>query len=156
VQFIVCFAADHIVAMKATTEAIDRALSLVLGSVRAHFPTVPARQIIRIDAFPAARAERIGSSVLPRAVLLEVATDGEIQACGGFALSYKFCADAARQPVRQDLCWDVLNVFAPTNEHVLPLEAYDVADARCVIVDKDGGYVVDARILLRLAFCCRW
>nr|XP_022912883.1 F-actin-uncapping protein LRRC16A isoform X2 [Onthophagus taurus] len=107
---------------------VDNMISALATAVRNIFPTVPLQYIIRkIDVIPTSRLqvlrdiEAVGSNIR------------EVGPCGGFSNQYACMCDYHNMPYREEVAWDVDNIYLSLNTRELCLKDFDYLDQKDLV-----------------------
>lgn len=97
-------------------------------AIRNIFPTVPLQYIIRkIEVIPTSRLqqlrdmEAVGSSIR------------EVGPCGGFSTQYACMCDYHNMPYREEVAWDVDNIYVSLNTRELCLKDFEHLDQKDLV-----------------------
>lgn len=121
---------------------VDTMISALATAVRNIFPTVPLQYIINkvgiyqtyhkklfsfIDILICTfKIEVIPSTRLQQVQDLEVVASGrEVGPCGGFSTQYACMCDYHNMPYRDEVAWDVDNIYVALNTRELCLKDFD-------------------------------
>lgn len=107
---------------------VDSMISALATAIRNIFPTVSLHYIIRtIDVIPASRLqvlrdiEAVGSNIR------------EVGPCGGFSTQYACMCDFHNMPYREEVAWDVDNIYVSLNTRELALKDFDQFEQKDLI-----------------------
>ncbi|XP_017768426.1 PREDICTED: F-actin-uncapping protein LRRC16A isoform X2 [Nicrophorus vespilloides] len=111
-----------------SSQEVDSMISALATAIRNIFPTVSLHYIIRkIEVIPSSRLqvlrdiEAVGSNVR------------EVGPCGGFSTQYACMCDYFNMPYREEVAWDVDNIYVSLNTRELCLKDFDHLDQKDLI-----------------------
>ncbi|KAK4872636.1 hypothetical protein RN001_014665 [Aquatica leii] len=103
----------------ACSTEVDTMISALATAIRNIFPTVPLHYIIRkIDVIPNTRLQQLRDVEV-------LTTTREVGPCGGFSTQYACMCDFHNMPYREEVAWDVDNIYVTLNTRELCLKDFD-------------------------------
>ncbi|KAI5716788.1 hypothetical protein M8J76_012474 [Diaphorina citri] len=116
------------------TDAMIQALSTAMRQI---FPTVPLTHIIRkVDIQPAQRLQHIRDAEL--AMRHTTPESRAIGPCGGFSTQYACMCDYHALPYREEVAWDVDNIYLAHGTRELNLKEFDYLDFKDLVAVISG------------------
>ncbi|KYB28825.1 Leucine-rich repeat-containing protein 16A-like Protein [Tribolium castaneum] len=103
-------------------------ISALNNAIRNIFPTVPLQHIIKkIDVIPNTRLQQL------RDLEAIASSRREVGPCGGFSTQYACMCDFHGMTYREEVAWDVDNIYVSLNTRELCLKDFDYLDQKDLI-----------------------
>uniref|UniRef100_A0A1Y1LRL6 CARMIL pleckstrin homology domain-containing protein n=1 Tax=Photinus pyralis TaxID=7054 RepID=A0A1Y1LRL6_PHOPY len=111
----------------ACSTEVDIMISALATAIRNIFPTVPLQYIIRkIEVIPNTRLQQLRD--------IEVlTTTREVGPCGGFSTQYACMCDFHNMPYREEVAWDVDNIYVTLNTRELCLKDFEHLEQKDIV-----------------------
>jgi hypothetical protein len=107
---------------------VDNMISALNNAIRNIFPTVPLQHIIKkIDVIPNTRLQQL------RDLEAIASSRREVGPCGGFSTQYACMCDYHGMTYREEVAWDVDNIYVSLNTRELCLKDFDYLDQKDLI-----------------------
>ncbi|KAJ8919981.1 hypothetical protein NQ315_006511 [Exocentrus adspersus] len=112
---------------KCSTE-VDNMIGALNNAIRNIFPTVPLHHIIRkIEVIPNSRLQQL------RDLEAIASSRREVGPCGGFSTQYACMCDYHGMTYREEVAWDVDNIYVALNTRELSLKDFEYLDQKDLI-----------------------
>ncbi|KAG5893782.1 hypothetical protein JTB14_005447 [Gonioctena quinquepunctata] len=112
---------------KCSTE-VDNMIGALNNAIRNIFPTVPLHHIIRkIDVIPHTRLQQL------RDLEAIASSRREVGPCGGFSNQYACMCDFHSLTYREEVAWDIDNIYVSLNTRELSLKDFEYLDQKDLI-----------------------
>jgi Ran GTPase-activating protein (RanGAP) involved in mRNA processing and transport len=114
---------------------VDNMISALNNAIRNIFPTVPLQHIIKkIDVIPNTRLQQL------RDLEAIASSRREVGPCGGFSTQYACMCDYHGMTYREEVAWDVDNIYVSLNTRELCLKDFDYLDQKSVNQPRDNRH----------------
>ncbi|CAH1101078.1 unnamed protein product [Psylliodes chrysocephalus] len=112
---------------KCSTE-VDNMIGALNNAIRNIFPTVPLQHIIRkIEVIPNTRLQQL------RDLEAIASSRREVGPCGGFSNQYACMCDFHGMTYREEVAWDIDNIYVSLNTRELSLKDFEYLDQKDLI-----------------------
>nr|XP_023024105.1 F-actin-uncapping protein LRRC16A isoform X1 [Leptinotarsa decemlineata] len=112
---------------KCSTE-VDNMIGALNNAIRNIFPTVPLHHIIRkIEVIPHTRLQQL------RDLEAIASSRREVGPCGGFSNQYACMCDFHGMTYREEVAWDIDNIYVSLNTRELSLKDFEYLDQKDLI-----------------------
>ncbi|KAJ8965493.1 hypothetical protein NQ314_004081, partial [Rhamnusium bicolor] len=117
---------------KCSTE-VDNMIGALNNAIRNIFPTVPLHHIIRkIEVIPNTRLQQL------RDLEAIASSRREVGPCGGFSTQYACMCDFHGMTYREEVAWDVDNIYVSLNTRELSLKDFEYLDQKGELTGLKG------------------
>ncbi|CAG9816136.1 unnamed protein product [Phaedon cochleariae] len=112
---------------KCSTE-VDNMIGALNNAIRNIFPTVPLQHIIRkIEVIPHTRLQQL------RDLEAIASSRREVGPCGGFSNQYACMCDFHGMTYREEVAWDIDNIYVSLNTRELSLKDFEYLDQKDLV-----------------------
>lgn len=107
---------------------VDNMIGALNNAIRNIFPTVPLQHIIRkIEVIPSTRLQQL------RDLEAIASSKREVGPCGGFSTQYACYCDYHGMTYREEVAWDIDNIYFSLNTRELNLKDFEYLDQKDLI-----------------------
>ncbi|XP_019870285.2 F-actin-uncapping protein LRRC16A isoform X1 [Aethina tumida] len=107
---------------------VDNMIGALNNAIRNIFPTVPLQHIIKkIEVIPITRLQQL------RDMEAIASSRREVGPCGGFSTQYACMCDFHSMTYREEVAWDVDNIYVSLNTRELSLKDFEYLDQKDLI-----------------------